>query len=428
MLNKKSVCLNGTILLAITHIAAADLAIIGPVDLITAFPNMIQDANNIQLGSCNLLNPINEGGTIVNNVPCAGVELSDPLGDFIQGNILEFTYYRAESNIVNGTPAGERFRLRMEVQGGVFPPESINNAVRVRLRNLVQQGTYQVSTPLGDASFVVGPAEIAHGVDEELPGGVLAAAPAFDAARAGSLSCFWSNGTQMTLGADSFYGDGLTESPLIPVTGVPSCTQTAVDLDFAVQFPDGTVVSSNLFTVEGKQLPQLGIVVDRATYERNPSGNVTRVDIWVTSTPGQAISVTGSNVTMTPSLMAEQMPGTGKYYLRQRLTGTIPANIMVDIGGTSTTVIDEVKVTRALDNVNTDTLNVRAVSSDRFSAPPLTAYDQDGNVLGTLVNGELDVITPVLPNIPPREVRVNSNAGGFDIEPVDIGGGNIVFQ
>ena len=50
--------------------AQADLAAIGSVDPPTAFPSFVQDAQNVQIGSCDCVDPVNQGGDIVNKMPC----------------------------------------------------------------------------------------------------------------------------------------------------------------------------------------------------------------------------------------------------------------------------------------------------------------------------------------------------------------------
>lgn len=419
--------------------AKADLAAFGPVDPATGFPNFIQDANNVQIGPCDRVEPVDEDGAVVNNAPCPGTELEDPGvpgGDpgpgFVVGNIVEFTYYRTEANIVDGTPNGERFRLRIEVQGGILPPESINNAVRLRLRNLVQAGTYLIDTPfnstIGQQSVeVVDPAD---DVDIELPGGVLGTAPSLGPALGGNVMCFWSNGTQTTVDGQDFLGDGVAEQPLVPITGNAACPQQAADLVFRITFPDGTtVVESNLFTVEAKLFDGVGVLPVRSVYERNTNGNLARIDLWVKSVADASIVVSGTNLRARTMLQSDTTPGS--YYLRQRvLPGGSPVPSTIDVAGATVSVVDAVTITRARHNVNNDTLDIRAVSSDAFAVLTLTVTDQDGNPVlppgpNELAGGRFQAAVAVPPGLPASRVTVTSSQGGSATLPVDVRGGNI---
>ena len=425
--------------------AQADLAAIGPVNPATEFPTFVIDGNNTQIAPCDRIEAVLEGTEVLNNAPCAGTELEDPGvpgGDpgpgFVAGNILEFTYYRTEANIVDGTPQGERFRLRIEVQGGVIPPASINNAVRLRLRNLVNQGTYLVRHPFNTDNTLleveVGPDEIESGVDMELDGGQLGQAPDFSAALSGPVMCFWSNGSQTTVDGQDFLGDGVAEAPLVPISGNPNCSQDADDLVFRVTIPAGngqpiTTVEIADFSVEAKLFDGVGILPLRSTYERNANGNVARIDLWVKSVAGATIPVTGDGIPNGRD-MVEDASRPGTYFLRQRaLPAGSPAPDTLNVAGATVSVADEINITRARHNVNTDLLEIRVASSDVFGAPTLTACcDGDGNPLGVLVGGQLNIsggLANVPPNAPPFEITVTSSQGGSASKIVDVRGGNI---
>ncbi|UCF93421.1 MAG: hypothetical protein JSW39_04450 [Desulfobacterales bacterium] len=439
--------LAGVLLFGFGQTVQADLALIGPIDPVTGFPSFVQDADNVQLGPCDRIEPVFDvdGVTIINNFPCPGTELVDPgtvggtPGAFVDGNILEFTYYRAEANFAP-TADIKNFRLRIEVQGGVLPPVSINNAVRLVMtfNPNAPQGTYTIFHPFGSQQVEVTQAEIDTRLDMELDGGVLGIFPALDAARAGNVQCFWSNGTATVVDGMSFFGDALTAAPLVPATNAATCPQgpadgdplTAGDLEFGVLFPDGTTAfSTDLFTVEGKLAPELGFLIDRATYERNAAGTLARADLWLSSIPAQNIVVSAGTAQLrgpATRIMLEDAANPGRYYLRQRLDEAagipLPPNpITLLINGEETRLVDEVRITQAIHNVNTDTVTINVSSSDAINVggPTFEFRDEFGNLVPPA--------GAVPPNAALREITATSSAGGSDTEDVDVRGGNI-FQ
>ena len=414
--------------------SAQALSLIGPVDPNTDFPSFVQDDENVQLGPCDRVDPIEETpGVFVNNFPCPGLELDDPFGEFVDGNIAEFTYYRAEANFAPNAFV-KNFRLRIEVQGGLLPPATINNAVRLVLRFEpgAPEGTYRIFHPFGVDDVVVGPDEIATRLDTELPGGVLAQAPNFDPARDGNTQCFWGNGLTTTIPGDAIYNgavDGtgaILTGQLVPIVGNPSCPQTAADLIFGVQFPDpngvpgGQIFSTDQFTVEGKFLEITGFVTDRSTYERNGAGTVAKADLWVSSVPLENIVVSAGTAQLINAsgtrTMVEDAANPGRYFLRMRLVTPLPAApITLSINGQEVTLVDEVRITKALHNVDSGVVDVNATSSDVFGAPTITFTDENGN----------DVPPILPPNVSLREITATSTAGGMDTEIVDVRGANI---
>lgn len=430
--------------------ARADLALIGPVDPVTGFPAFVQDANNVQIGPCDRIeeDPLEPG---VNAAPCPGTELdvlADPPG-FVQGNIAEFTYYRTEANIVNPTPGVKRFRLRIEVQGGVIPPESINNAVRLVMtfNPGAQQGIYTIFSPFGVEEVVVGPGEIASKLDTELAGGVLAQVPNFDPARGGNVMCFWDHTfpiDPILVDGQQFISDGVFEGALAPVPGNPNCPQTAAngiadggDLEFHVLYPDNTtLVGTDQFSVEGKLVDQAGIVVDRANYLRfgTLASPVAAVNLWVSSVAGATILVTPGTAQLAagPQAMAEDVNDPGHYYLRQLLvpsTLALPPDavnnpVTLTVNGQAVQLVDELRIVQANQDITADTIAIVASSSDFLAQQTgnlvLTATDENGSPIP--LSGP---VVPVPPDIPIREVTVNSAAGGVDTEQTFVLGGAV---
>jgi hypothetical protein len=410
-------------LFSLNHAAKAELAAVGPQDPITGYPAFLQDTANQQIQLCSVVNPVLDAGVIANSAPCAALELEDPGvpgGDPGPGatfeNIGEGFFYLAKAEI--RTALGERFlvRIEAEVTGG-----QVLHDVRIRLRKLVQPGTYIVETPLGSLTTTLA-AVGGNDFDGTLPGGAVGIQPDYAGALNGNISCFWSNGTgnAVVVPGQSFLGDSVTDAPLIPN---PACPQTAADMIFKITLPDGSVQQTNLFSVQGQLFQGTGVLPRRTTYERNADGAVARLDSFVRSLPGQIINVSGAGLPNRRMLENPQRPG--DYVLRQRFQGTAPIlPPAITIEGLTVALIDEVDVRLARYNVNNDTLTVRAASSDLNQPPVLTAFDQDGLSLGTLTAGELTVTLP----IQPASVTIRSSKGGEASQVVDILGGNVIGQ
>lgn len=398
------------------HAAYADLAAVGPTDVATGFPTFYQDNVGLQLGPCDVVNfdPI----LGVNNPPCPGLALTNPVGDFVVGNIEEVSFYRTEANI-GPLVTGELFRLRIEVQGGVLPPESVNNAVRLRLRSLVVPGDYtiQATPPFFLTDFVVNVPDPGVGnpipdVDVELPGGALAIAPLFSLALPGNVQTFIGNGTGALVPPvlGTFIGDGLTPAPM---------DNAAV---FRVIGPPGSGidVTEPNWVVEGKVAGQVVVLtVNSATFKRGavPGIQGGHVDVIATSDPLATVTVDG----LTPLPVAMVGNGAGQFFAHIPVADPtlLPATVAVTatlagVPPVVTTVnqplVDVVTITKAEYNAFLQTLDIEAKSSDLFGAPTLTAFNANtGANLGALVGGVLSV---PLVAAPPDRVRVTSSAGG----------------
>jgi hypothetical protein len=308
---------------------------------------------------------------------------------------------------------GERFILSLVVEAG----EGLLNNARIRLRRLTQAGTYIVDTPYGQTSINV--TDPTDDIDTTFPGGAIGAPPDFANALNGNLTCFWSNGTGglVVVPGRTFLGDSATAAPLIPKA---PCPQTAADLIYRVTMPNGVVVESNLFTVEGMIFPGTGIIPTRTTYERVADGSIARLDSFVRSQPGKTITVNATGMARN-RIMVEDPLNPGFYYLRQRFaagTTAIPATISVQ--GLTVGLVDEIKITQAFYNVGTDVITISAESSDLSNPPVLTAFDQNGREIGQLVDGTLTATMDVSPS----HITVKSSIGGSTTQIVDDRGGN----
>lgn len=403
--------------------AGAVLNAVGPVNPATGFPTsftaqgfdtVAASVADITLGPCDTINPDFLLG--VNNPPCSGLALVDFNGAFVQGNIEEVSFYRIESLINLAT--GERFLLRMEVQGGVLPPELVSNAIRIRLRGLLQTGTYTITTPLdppNDTFTINVPAgtPIAD-VDDSPAGadGVAGTVPPFSGALPGPMGPFPSNGTGFTdpVTGEIFYGDGITEAALVgPFAGRA----------FTVQRPDGTSETNTLFSVEGKVLNvAVGAVnVTGATYSRTAAGSGL-VSVFATGPTGAGVSLTASGAGIPSEIMVGDAFGNYFSPIEVPAPFTPPASVAVTQNSTPPAVgqgllKDLVSITSATYNTAIQRLTINAVSSDKGSpAPALTSAS-----FGALTGGSL-IVEPLA--VPPAQVTVTSSAGGADTSPVSV--------
>lgn len=234
-------------------------------------------------------------------------------------------------------------------------------------------------------------------------------------------------------------GDGTTRNPNI----------------FRIEGPGGLVLESVNFGLMGRVF-QGGIpsqvTVDRATYTRTAAGQ--RVDVFATGLPGTQARIPAgpAPVAVTPQLQyydapcvpnldatgtllsysapagaPVQMLATGPDYWGQSQPGTIPSAVCavqvnaVNAAGQTfsaffpTLVSDQVYVTEAYYDPATQSLSIKATSSDQLAPPTLTA-----GRFGTLTGGAL-----VVPRLvaPPATVRVSSSARGASTLQVSSGVG-----
>jgi hypothetical protein len=354
------------------------------------FPESYTDNSGVVLGLC------------LDEVACAAEIVGGVLGEAI--------YYAAEAAMEG--PNGELFLDIIAVEAffgepvveGDPAPRTVANAQRIRLRNLVVQGTYTVTTPFGIFDFVGGPGA---DIDEEIPIND-ALEPDFVFGAAGPILLYASNGTGTGLAAGDFFGDGVTEAPL---AGVGFGTGTNF---FRVQGPGGIDVTQNNFVVAGQIFAPIvdgGIVVNRATLSRSTAGD--QLDVFVTA----PIDTTNLSASALPAFASTPLLGDGSGRFFASIVGNIgvgaPPAIVTVTDGTNTVlapVNDLVTITKADYIPAIDTLLV--VASSTMAGATLTAEG-----LGTLTGGSL--VVQNLP-VPPASVTVVSSAGGAAQQPVSI--------
>jgi hypothetical protein len=294
------------LVIGIGQTAQAQLTAVGPVNPVNGFPTFFTDRNGLALGPCDVLNE-DPALPATNLGPCGALALinwglpnlpADGPG-FVVGNIEEVTFYRAEN------VAGNNSRLRIEVQGGILPPESVINGALLRLTapDLVDGvGNYIVTTPLGQFSVPVVAADLVGGLNTTLVAdaiGLPGTVPDFVGALGGpaaAVQFFVPNGT----GPAGFLGDSIAPGLLTPGFGWPTQLPGAIgpgQLVFRVDGPvTSQIINSAFFTVEGK----VAAFALNVTLAGNGTGTVTSAPVGI-NCPGDCTEsyAPGTLVTLT---------------------------------------------------------------------------------------------------------------------------------
>lgn len=233
-----------------------------------------------------------------------------------------------------------------------------------------------------------------------------------------------------------YVGDGATEhlvtgSPMVDGAGEPQNyfriegPEIRQPGDAAHACPgrpnDLNCIQVDTFVVLGKLATRGGVEATRASYSIAPGGRF--LDVFGVARPGDRVIVQGSGIRST-ELTAD---ANGRYFGRAPLGGGAPPAEVVLRNTTDrpnarwyARVTDTVEIRSAVYDAGSQTLEVRAASSDGETQQTLTATG-----LGDLVAGAdpadeqvLSVTTPA----PPASVTVTSSAGGSASAPVAVGG------
>ena len=185
--------------------------------------------------------------------------------------------------------------------------------------------------------------------------------------------------------------------------------------------PDGsyTLIGqwNDQFSLQGRMAVNSGVDVDAAYFTGDDNGGF--LDVYASSDAGQSIQVSANATLGTPATPMRELDG--RYYARIAVSSKIPAGTQIEVVNTGDkpvakktfTIQDQVTITSATYNADSQDLTVQATSSDLESgadAPVLTAVVSP-TVSMPLVNGQA-----TFPNMiaPPAVVKVTSSAGGSD--------------
>ncbi len=161
--------------------------------------------------------------------------------------------------------------------------------------------------------------------------------------------------------------------------------------------------------------------MNRSSYVR-PSADSAQINVFVQSSGTATVVASGTGI---PSTTLTRDAATGRFFapITPNNASSLPAFIRftATAPGAQPSVldkelVDEVGVTNATFDENSNTLTVQAASSDQLApAPTLEARDSIG-ALGVLQNGNLTHPMPV----PAAQVIVSSSAGGVATVPVTL--------
>jgi len=405
----------------------------GPPASGNGYPLYIEDINGVRVDlpappilNGTLLNPL--APSMVFDEPIDGNQFSQDIGF---GS--EAFYYIAQADFDMG--GGNRAVLVLGVEAAFGAGDALNGDqllfVRSRIRvDTPQAGTYTITHPWGTEVFRNVPAgrrAINFTFDW------ISLTPGFDRILLSPRQGPFLRATTMAPGVSplEWLGDGVTQSTLDPASGGLNNNEFRI---VGPGLPAGGAVT-NLFMVSGHLFtapvppppppPPPGtptpLTVDRAIYSGN--ARTFSADVFATSTPTSTATVSIDGRPAVPMTN----DGTGKLFahvpplntvLIPPLAATVIATDAVT-GTVATTLVkplvDGVDITLATYTVGTQTLRVRATSTDRSAPRPvLTAvgFPTPLNNQGRLT------VSPVA--VPPAEVTVISTKGGKASHPVTI--------
>jgi hypothetical protein len=210
------------------------------------------------------------------------------------------------------------------------------------------------------------------------------------------------------------------------VTGSPFGTNSVTVTGPNIGGPGVNSISQNLFTVSGRvftgKIPT-PLALDRVTYSRNSAGG--HVDAFVTTSPASSVNISGTGIATTP--LAQNVPGTGKFFATVPFTpsSTLPTSIVVtNLSDLPTptpypvTLVDDVAITQADYNTVTKTLTVKASSTDQL--PPAPTLTLESLAAPVTLDATGTAAVNLGTTIPPLEVVVNSSKGGSEFAPVRV--------
>lgn len=376
------------------------LAARGPIDPDNGFPRWYRDSSGVRLELAT--DPGDPRTPAMGELPDPGspVRFPDNFPD-------EAFYFLAEAELpVGGGPRPGRARVVLALEAAFDGTGAVADGrqqvfarIRVRIDGGIPGAAYTFTHPYGETDPLVADENGRVSVTEDIG----AAALRFDTVVAdGEVAPFlrWDTGAP-----DGYLGDGGTAHT---VTGSPFGTDFVRIRGPRVGGPGVDVVSTDLFTLQGRLATVAGAEVTRAVYARSAGAVV--ADVFATSEPGQVLHAGG--VTL-------RAAGTA-YHGRAALPGDPPATIdlvnSTDVPPTVTTaaLVDAVTVTHAAYDVAERRLTVEAGSSDVDGPVTLSVPG-----FGDLAGGK-GVFEPV--DAPPAEVRVVSSRGGSDRRHVLVAG------
>jgi hypothetical protein len=421
MFHRISSILGFIILVVFAPSAMADLVRVGPVDPANGYPRWYQDSTGLALNLC----VPNAAELASGSCLIFAADLPNPSQPvrFPDNFLNEHFWYNLNTSVP--TTAGKA-KLIIGLEGS-FPGAVVAGGqisfgrVRIVIDVPPPGGTYTVTHPYGVETFPnVAPGPRAIFFTEDI--GINCPI--------GDFTCALSSRVGPFLRASATPG-GAALPPLV----LPGGNTYLADPAIPTSITGSPFPNNNVFKIEGPNVGGPGIdfvqttlfnlmarvhtpvipsvtIIDRATYSRDASS--AKIDVFAQTLPniGSAppnLSFAGTN--LPPALMKGS--ANGRNFFGQALltqADLVPASIVVTNNGDvpptkfEANLVDEVRISQADYDAETQVLTISASSSDALMNPVLVA---DG--LGVLVGGTLTVQGMAAP---PPFVRVVSAAGG----------------
>jgi hypothetical protein len=443
-MNKRSfkifvVALGLVVLAATSHAALKDVDS-GPYTAATGFfPLWYQDTTNTTLDLClsKTLSSRVAGAYMCSLLPNLGppVVFDDALPVVFPYNFPDEAFWFTADAFIDDAASGIDLSFISAVEAAFGGPDGLPapgdqiSFARIRIRASVPTpGTYVVTHPYGVESFTV--AAVGNGREINLTRDIgIGATGVFTGALGGDIGPFLHsvNGPYTETNPDTgtletFIGDPNLEEPVI---GSNRIDGNGIPQNYVrIQGPNGIDLRTVDFAVSGRiwngKTPT-AVSVDRSSYTRTSAGTV--IDVFATAPPNATVSFREA----LPPGGEHSMTGDGRgahFGTDPAAPSTPPPYLIVTADNTPVTtptslassLVDVVKIGRAVYTKDTGTLIVEATSSDQVVVPTLRALG-----LGTLnrsQNPQQLILEPLAE--PPAFVTVKSSAGGSDTEPVVI--------
>ena len=384
----------------------------GPLDPVTGFPEYVTDSNGVSLQRC-----LDAGVCFFDPI----VE-SDPFSLQI-GSGGEAFYWNATAQVV--VPGGKRILTLVMaaetafLQGGPNgEPINGSQVAFLRLRftmDVPVAGTYTVKYPYGTEVFTVTTARANRDITMTVDRGF---AP--NSTVLGSVGPF----LRELAPPNGYLGSGV--EPGFEVTGSP-CGRNHIEITGVDEFGNPvdwgggiTMVSSNLFTLQGKiydGVVQTPLSPTRLTYSREAGGRG-QIETFANSTTSATVTVKDGPTIPAASSRIPNARVMDHLDNRDSLQVTVADAALLppilsmkstDTGTDPTTLnlplVDFVDISRAEFDQESGQLTVSASSGDRLGAPKLTLRDfadfEPGNP-----------VIQIFTRTPPATVHVDSAGGG----------------
>ena len=403
---------------------AGSLVSFGPL-MDNGFPTSYKDSNGVRLEACITAADPLCAAAAVPGVYDPNLPLSFPT------NFPSEFFYQLSSAVlpVNAANPTEKLLVETNLEGGFAPPgtpvagqQQVFARVRIKDVNVPNGTTWRITHPYGVDEITAG-ANGKPGINETTDVGAIPGQ--FGAALGGRVGPFLKWDPNFAPAAPAGYiGDPGT---LHEVTGSPYNTNY---IKVEQKNPDGsyTLIGqwNNLFSLQGRLAVNSGVDVDAAYFSGGDTGGF--LDVYASSDAGQAIVVSANAALGTPATPMREMQG--RYYARIAVNTKIPAGTQIEVVNTGDkpvakktfTIQDQVAITSATYNADSQDLTVQATSTDLESGvdtPVLTAVGFGSTLPVPLVNGQA-----TFPNVtaPPPVVKVTSSAGGSDTSTLTTSG------